>query len=138
MGFHCFMGPLTVLRTECLDAEIYIMRRNLLKDSLKWEGSLISLEIITTIRATIYWYLLSDLHSPLPPTTSPPPNKSSLRFYEIAAVVWWAGLYWLENAYSSQFSDIILIAWKWLFTSQKLANTTNPGLSPLPTPRGGS
>lgn len=132
MGLHCFIGPLTVLRTECLDAEICIMRRNLLKDSLKWEQSLISLEIITRVRAIIYWCLLSDLHS------SPAPNKSSLQSYEIAAVVWWAGLYWLENAYSSQFSDIILIAWKWLFRSQKLANTTNPGLSPLPTLRGGS
>lgn len=133
MGLHCFKGPLTVLRIECLDAEIYITRRNLLKDSLKWERSLISLEIIT-VRATIYWCLLSNLHF----FSSSPTNESSLQFYEIAAVVWWAGLYWLENAFSSQFSDIILIAWKWLFTSQKLANTTNPELSLLPILRSGS
>lgn len=58
MGSQWFMGPSTVLKTECVDAGKHVMRENLLKDSFKREGSLRRLEIITTKRATIYLCLL--------------------------------------------------------------------------------
>lgn len=140
MGSHCFMGPLIVLGTLCSDARKHIMRRNLLKNSLKREGDLIRFEIIITVRATVYWCLICELHF-FPPVNLTTTLWTSTDMVDLADTSYRTRIVHVSS-YASPIRSYHIgslksaIVWVfiysfiyffpvWVFISYKLANATN-------------